>query len=33
MDKITIPAHNNRVDKFSRPKKPLVFNDQIIKPS
>ena len=33
MDKIISPAKNNRVDKFSRLKKPLKFNDQTIRPN
>ena len=33
MDKIISPAKNNRVDKFFRLKKPLRFNDQIIRPN
>lgn len=32
-DKIINPAFNNRVDKFFRLKKPLSFNDQIIRPN
>ncbi len=33
IDKIINPANNNRVDKFFRLKKPLKFNDQIIRPN
>ena len=32
-DRIISPANNNRVDKFFRLKKPLRFNDQIIRPN
>ena len=32
-NKIISPAKNNRVDKFFRLKKPLKFNDQIIRPN
>ena len=31
-DKISIPAQNNRVDKSSRLKKSLVFNEQVTNP-
>tara|TARA_B100000579_G_scaffold291354_1_gene241987 strand:- start:253 stop:456 length:204 start_codon:yes stop_codon:yes gene_type:complete len=33
MDKIVSPAHISRVDKSSRPKKSLIFNDQIVNPN